>query len=51
MPGRVPKSDFIGLDARAHLAACGEVRYSVHLHNDGDDVDRALDATREVLAG
>jgi cysteine desulfurase/selenocysteine lyase len=29
--------------------ADGRVRYSVHLYNDGDDVDRALDATRELL--
>jgi selenocysteine lyase/cysteine desulfurase len=28
----------------------GRVRYSVHLYNDGDDVERALEATRRVVA-
>ena len=30
--------------------ADGRVRYSVHLYNDGDDVERALDATRRAVA-
>ena len=30
--------------------ADGRIRYSAHLYNDGEDVERALEATREALA-
>jgi selenocysteine lyase/cysteine desulfurase len=30
--------------------ADGRIRYSVHLYNDGEDIDRALDASRDVAA-